>query len=196
MAQASHLCPARPPTRSVVARASRGSRRRAEASRVAGCHLLQPHPPRSPPPKACGGGGEAVTRPWLHLKACSIVCTLQALVLQPTRGFARLLEFAAAAAPPRRCFAAAAGEKPRPWDAEEAQLAAALRAFPPGLKEGRVRPSIEATGHWEDGPPGLGHATPGLHGPWGLPDAARLGWLSAEQLRAFFATLASATAKC
>ena len=130
-------------------------------------------------------------------------------MLQPQRGFLRLLDFAVAqATPPRRCFPPSG--RPSSWGAAwwpsaEDSLAQALLQFPPGLKEGRVRPSEEATGHWEDGLAFRNGGVPSsnraernsaVDEPWGPPDAVRLGWLNETQLRGFFADLAFEAAKC
>ena len=142
-----------------------------------------------------------------------------ALVLQPHRAFLRLFDFlclvtpdvtpspaaAAAATPqgagslPTTAATAVARTPPSPWydrwaPTREASLAAALRAYPPGLKSGRPRPSDNSTGHFEDGLPADFDAQ--ADRPWELPDAATLGWLNATQLRGFFADLSHAVASC
>lgn len=151
----------------------------------------------------------------LHLAAprCVPGLTLDygALVLEPHRAFGRLFDLlclvtpsVAPAAPPPRGQEQLNGAPPPPraaspwydqWAARrEAALAAALLAYPPGLKSGRSRPSTNSTGHFEDGLPQ--DFASQAERPWELPDAATLGWLDAPQLRAFFADLSDAAAAC
>ena len=120
-------------------------------------------------------------------------------MLQPNRAFLRLFDFLCLVTPAVAAATSASAAAAPPWydrwaPTRDAALAAALRAYPPGLKSGRPRPSNDSTGHFEDGLPS--DFDNQADRPWELPDAATLGWLDAAQLRGFFADLNAAVASC
>jgi len=97
-----------------------------------------------------------------------------ALVLQPNRAFLRLFDFLCLVTPAVAAATSASAAAAPPWydrwaPTRDAALAAALRAYPPGLKSGRPRPSNDSTGHFEDGLPS--DFDKQADRPWELPDA-------------------------
>ena len=131
-----------------------------------------------------------------HRQRCvpALSIDYDALVGKPQRGFERLVDFAMArATPPRHCLWPNRRPWVEVWNASSVadRVASALRAFPPGLKDGRARPSAGASGHWDD----LSDAA-ALAARWRVPDAARLKWLAPSELRSLLLDLGTAAANC